>query len=104
MEQHNTKLAEAVTKVMNSIYNQYQGLQVKPIPKYEDEDFTVEVTIPVHLPINKVEQSFHIKFLVNMLFFIFTQKSLLYTQNLQTDSLPLFRYVPLYETPRIQLR
>jgi hypothetical protein len=59
MEQHNTKLAEAVTKVMNSIYNQYQGLQVKPIPKYEDEDFTVEVTIPVHLPINKVEQSFH---------------------------------------------
>jgi len=59
MEQHNTKLAEAVTKVMNSIYNQYQGLQVKPIHKYEDEDFTVEVTIPVHLPINKVEQSFH---------------------------------------------
>ena len=59
MGQHNIKLAEAVTKVMNSMYNQYQGLQIKPVPKYEDEDFTVEVTIPLHLSINKVEEAFH---------------------------------------------
>ena len=40
-------------------YKQYQGLQVKPIPKYENENFTVELTIIHHFPINKVEQSFH---------------------------------------------
>lgn len=54
-------LAEALTKLVDSLHHKYPGIKIKPISKYEDEDFTVEITIPKDLPIDQVEETCHIE-------------------------------------------
>ena len=54
-------LAEAVTKLVDSLHHKYSGIKIKPIAKYEDEDFTFEVIIPKNLPIDQVEEMCHIE-------------------------------------------
>ncbi|MCD6264754.1 MAG: hypothetical protein J7K02_02150 [Deltaproteobacteria bacterium] len=54
-------LAEAVTKLVDSLHHKYPGIMIKPISNYEDEDFTFEITIPKNLPINQVEETCHIE-------------------------------------------
>ena len=54
-------LAEAVTKFIDSLHHKYQGIKIKPISKYEDEDFTFEISIPKDLPIDQVEETCHME-------------------------------------------
>ncbi len=39
----------------------FKGIKIKPIAKYEDEDFTFEVIIPKNLPIDQVEETCHME-------------------------------------------
>ncbi len=54
-------LAEAVTKLVDSLHHKYPGIKIKAISNYEDEDFTFEVTIPKDLPIDQVEETCHLE-------------------------------------------
>ena len=54
-------LAEAITKLVDSLHHKYPGIIVKPISNYEDEDFTFEITIPKNLPIDQVEETCHME-------------------------------------------
>ena len=54
-------LAEAVTKLVDSLHHKYPGIKIKAISNYEDEDFTFEVTIPKDLPIDQVEETAHME-------------------------------------------
>jgi hypothetical protein len=54
-------LAEAVTKLVDSLHHRYPGIEIKPISNYEDEDFTFEIIIPKDLPIDKVEETCHME-------------------------------------------
>jgi len=56
---NNKSLAEAVTKMVNSLHSKYPGIKVAPISNYEDEDFTVEIVIPKDLSIDQVEETCH---------------------------------------------
>ena len=56
---NNKSLAEAVTKMVNSLHSNYPGIKVVPISNYEDEDFTVEIIIPKDLSIDQVEETCH---------------------------------------------
>ena len=51
------KDAEAIVFFVDSIHRQYPGISVKPIPKYEDEDFTFEISIPKKFSIRDVLKS-----------------------------------------------
>ena len=52
-------LAEAVTKLVDFLHHKYPGIKVKPISTYEDEDFTLEVTVPRGVPLDQVEETCH---------------------------------------------
>ena len=52
-------LAEAVTKVVDSLHNKYSGIKIQSISNYEDEDFTLEITIPEEFPFDQVEEVAH---------------------------------------------
>jgi hypothetical protein len=52
-------LAEAVTKLVDSLHRRYPVIKIKPISNYEDEDFTFEIIIPKDLPIDQVEETCH---------------------------------------------
>jgi len=54
-------LAEALTKLVDLLHHKYQGIKITPISRYEDEDFTVEISIPKDLPIDQVEETCHIE-------------------------------------------
>ncbi len=54
-------LAEAVTKLVDSLYHKYPGIKVKPISNYEDEDFTLEMSIPKDMSIDQVEADCHVE-------------------------------------------
>jgi len=54
-------LAEAVTKLVDSLHHKYPRIMIKPISNYEDEDFTFEITIPKDLPIDQVEETCHME-------------------------------------------
>ena len=54
-------LAEAVTKFVDSLHHKYPGIKIKLISKYEDEDFTFEISIPKDLPIDQVEETCHVE-------------------------------------------
>jgi len=56
---NNKSLAEAVTKMVNSLHCIYPGIKVAPISNYEDEDFTVEIVIPKDLSLDQVEETCH---------------------------------------------
>ena len=52
-------LAEAVTKLVDSLHNKYSGIKIRPISNYEDEDFTLEIIIPEDLSFDQVEEEVH---------------------------------------------
>jgi len=52
-------LAEAVTKVVDSLHNKYSGIKIESVSKYEDEDFTLEIIIPEDLSFEEVEEVAH---------------------------------------------
>lgn len=54
-------LAEAVTKLVDSLHYKYPGIMIKPISNYEDEDFTFQITIPKDLSIDQVEETCHME-------------------------------------------
>ena len=54
-------LAEAVTKLVDSLHHKYPRIMIKPISNYEDEDFTFEITIPKGLPLDQVEETCHME-------------------------------------------
>ena len=54
-------LAEAVTKLVDSLHHKYPRIMINPISNYEDEDFTFEITIPKDLPIDQVEETCHME-------------------------------------------
>ena len=56
---NNKSLAEAVTKLVDSIHHIYPGIKIAPISNYEDEDFTVEIVIPKKFSIDQVEETCH---------------------------------------------
>lgn len=56
---NNKSLAEAVTKLVNSLHHIYPGIKIAPISNYEDEDFTVEIVIPKNFSIDQVEETCH---------------------------------------------
>lgn len=54
-------LAEAVAKFVDSLHHIYPGIKIRPISSYEDEDFTVELTVAKDIPINQVEETCHME-------------------------------------------
>ena len=54
-------LAEAITKLVDSLHHIYPEIKINPISNYEDEDFTIEISIPKDLPIDQVEETCHIE-------------------------------------------
>ena len=52
-------LAEAVTKVVNTLHQMYSGIIVRPVSPLEDEDFTLEISISRDLPIDEVLEVCH---------------------------------------------
>ncbi|MBU0734544.1 MAG: hypothetical protein KKG10_10385 [Proteobacteria bacterium] len=52
-------LAEAVTKFVDALHHIYSGIVIRPVPNYEDEDFTFEITIPRSLSIDEVLETCH---------------------------------------------
>ena len=52
-------LAEAVTKFVDALHHIYSGIEISPVPNYEDEDFTFEITIPKSLSIDEVLATCH---------------------------------------------
>ena len=46
VEQREKSLAEAVAILVEEIHRSFPTVSTRPIPPYEDEDFTLEVKIP----------------------------------------------------------
>lgn len=49
VEQKEKSLAEAVVILVEEIHQAFPVVSTRPIPPYEDEDFTLEVRIPAEL-------------------------------------------------------
>lgn len=47
IEQREKSLAEAVAILVEDIHKSFPTVSTRPMPPYEDEDFTLEVRIPV---------------------------------------------------------
>lgn len=45
-KQREKSLAEAVAILVEEIHGSFPAVSIRPIPPYEDEDFTLEVRIP----------------------------------------------------------
>ena len=46
LEQKGKSLAEAVAILIEEIHQSFPAISTRPLPPYEDEDFTLEVRIP----------------------------------------------------------
>jgi hypothetical protein len=46
VEQREKSLAEAVAILVEEIHKSFPAASTRPVPPYEDEDFTLEVKIP----------------------------------------------------------
>ncbi len=55
------KLAEAVAELVDACHRLYPGVKIKTISPYEDEDFTLEISIPPKLSIEEVENNCNIE-------------------------------------------
>jgi len=53
------KLAQAVTGVINLLHHNYSGITVSAVSGYEDEDFTLQITIPESLSAEQVLDTCH---------------------------------------------
>jgi hypothetical protein len=49
VEQREKSLAEAVAVLVEEIHKSFPTVSTRPLPPYEDEDFTLEVKIPVEM-------------------------------------------------------
>lgn len=47
LEKREKSLAEAVAILIEEIHQSFPAVSTRPIPSYEDEDFTLEVRIPL---------------------------------------------------------
>lgn len=52
-------LAEAAAKFVDALHHIYPGIKIRPVSRFEDEDFAFEVTIPTELSIDDVMESCH---------------------------------------------
>ena len=46
VEKRQKRLAEAVAIILEKIHRSFPAVSTRPIPPYEDEDFTLEIKIP----------------------------------------------------------
>jgi hypothetical protein len=53
-EKRERSLAEAVAILVEAIHRSFPSVSTRPIPPYEDEDFTLEVRIPGSMDRNEV--------------------------------------------------
>ena len=49
MEKRERSLAEAVAVLIEKIHQSFPAVATRPLPPYEDEDFTLEVKIPTEM-------------------------------------------------------
>lgn len=49
MEKRERSLAEAVAILIEKIHQAFPAVATRPLPPYEDEDFTLEVKIPTDI-------------------------------------------------------
>ncbi len=54
VEKRERSLAEAVAILVAAIHKSFPSVSTHPSPPYEDEDFTLEVMIPVEMDRNEV--------------------------------------------------
>jgi hypothetical protein len=47
--QQEKRLAEAVALLVEAIHQAFPAVMIRPIPPYDDEDFTLEVRIPAEM-------------------------------------------------------
>lgn len=55
-EQRETSLAKAVTVLLEKIHRSFRASSTRPIPPYEDEDFTLEIKIPASMDREPVDE------------------------------------------------
>ena len=51
---YETTLAEAAATFVDALHQQYADISVRPIARYDDEDLTLQVTIPAALARDQV--------------------------------------------------
>jgi hypothetical protein len=54
VEKQERSLAEAVAVLVEAIHQSFPMVTTRPLPPYEDEDFALEVGIPVDMDRNEV--------------------------------------------------
>ena len=52
--QQEKRLAETVARFVEAIHQAFPAVATRPIPPYDDEDFTLEVRIPVEIDRDEV--------------------------------------------------
>lgn len=52
-------LADAVAELIENLHQKYPAIKTKTISQIEDEDFTIEVTVPLTLSAEEVEAGCH---------------------------------------------
>lgn len=52
-------LADAVAELIENLHQKYPTIKTKTIPQIEDEDFTIEVMVPLTLSAEEVEVGCH---------------------------------------------
>lgn len=59
MKTTDKSLAEAVAKFVDALHHLYPGINIKPIARIEDEDFTFEIAVPRELSFDEVLEACH---------------------------------------------
>jgi hypothetical protein len=54
VEKQEKSLAEAVAVILEKIHRSFPAVSTRPIPPYEDEDFTLEIKIPADMDRDRV--------------------------------------------------
>jgi hypothetical protein len=55
----NVLLADAVAELVENLHLKYPGIRTKPTSQIEDEDFTIEVEVPLSFSLEEVETGCH---------------------------------------------
>jgi hypothetical protein len=59
MPQFDLTLARAAATFVDEIHRSYPGIRITPVPRIEDEDFTLEVAIPKAFSFDEVLEACH---------------------------------------------
>lgn len=59
----NTSLTQAAASFVDALHHLYAGISVQPISRYEDEDLTLQITIPTILSRDQVLDTCHREYL-----------------------------------------